>query len=100
MPDQRVIATSLDKIERALEREGGGRPPGMVIVGWSVVALAKSQAVSRSQDGGGILDIKGDGLGAYDETRDRARLEQWLTGREYVVREGMEDGWEAFAGLA
>ncbi|KAF8753673.1 Sirohem biosynthesis protein C-terminal [Rhizoctonia solani] len=28
MPDQRLIATSLDRIERALEREGGGRPPG------------------------------------------------------------------------
>ncbi|CAE6349254.1 unnamed protein product [Rhizoctonia solani] len=120
MPDQRLIATSLDRIERALEREGSGRPPGMIIVGWAVVALAQSQVHSRTPSSplppppppssssssaapprdGGILDIKGDGLGAYDETRDRERLERWLGGREYVTREGMEDGWEVFAGLA
>ncbi|CAE6516787.1 unnamed protein product [Rhizoctonia solani] len=99
MPDQRVIATSLDRVERALEREGGGRPPGMIIVGWAVVALAKSGKNAREETDGGILDIKGDGLGPYDEARDRARLEQWLGGREYVVREGMENGWEIFAGL-
>ncbi|CAE7137205.1 unnamed protein product [Rhizoctonia solani] len=99
MPDQRVIATSLDRVERALEREGGGRPPGMIIVGWAVVALAKSGQKLREETDGGILDIKGDGLGPYDEARDRARLEQWLGGREYVVREGMEDGWEVFANL-
>ncbi|CUA78416.1 uroporphyrin-III C-methyltransferase [Rhizoctonia solani] len=99
MPDQRVIATSLDRVERALEREGGGRPPGMIIVGWAVVALAKSGLQTREETGGGILDIKGDGLGLYDEARDRTRLEQWLGGREYIVREGMEDGWEVFASL-
>ncbi|KAG8713963.1 hypothetical protein FRC11_010355 [Ceratobasidium sp. 423] len=99
MPDQRVIATSLDRVERALEREGGGRPPGMVIVGWAVVALARNGQKMGAETDGGILDIKGDGLGPYDESRDRARLDKWLGGREYVVREGMEDGWEAFAGL-
>ncbi|CAE6477501.1 hypothetical protein ACGC1H_007636 [Rhizoctonia solani] len=99
MPDQRVIATSLDRVERALEREGGGRPPGMIIVGWAVVALAKSGQKAREETDGGILDIKGDGLGLYDEARDRARLEQWLGGRDYVVREGMEDGWQVFADL-
>ncbi|KDN39360.1 hypothetical protein RSAG8_08877, partial [Rhizoctonia solani AG-8 WAC10335] len=99
MPDQRLIATSLDRVERALEREGGGRPPGMIIVGWAVVALAKSGKNAREETDGGIVDIKGDGLGPYDEARDRARLEQWLGGREYAVREGMEDGWEIFAGL-
>ncbi|CAE6494630.1 unnamed protein product [Rhizoctonia solani] len=98
MPDQRVIATSLDRVERALEREGGGRPPGMIIVGWAVVALAKSGRKGEDTDGG-ILDIKGDGLGSYDEARDRARLDKWLGGREYVLHEGMEDGWEVFTGL-
>ena len=39
MPDQRVITSTLAHITTALESNGSQRPPGMIVVGWSVLSL-------------------------------------------------------------
>ncbi|KAG8723683.1 hypothetical protein FRC09_002217 [Ceratobasidium sp. 395] len=90
-PDQRLIASTLDGIERALGRCGGGRPPGIIMVGWAVLALVGKGDVAVLDDGEG----KGEGV----EKKDRERVERWLGGREFVVREGLAKGWEVFEGL-
>lgn len=90
-PDQRLVASTLNTIESALDRSGGQRPPGMILVGWAVLALS----------GDGELDVLDDAEGKLEdvEKRDRARVGRWLGGKEFVVREGLGDGWEAFEGL-
>lgn len=83
MPDQRVIASTLKHIVRALESNGEQRPPGMMIIGWAVLAL-------HGQGDMGILDEDG-------ESEDAARVRRWLGGDDacsWKVREGLETGWE------
>lgn len=82
--DQRVISSTLDRIADAMDRveamSGGQRPPGMMVVGWSVLAL----------HGAGDLTV----LDAVDDAQDRARVDRWLDGRDYLEREGLPDGWD------
>ncbi|KAB5590026.1 hypothetical protein CTheo_6521 [Ceratobasidium theobromae] len=80
MPDQRVVATTLDRIQPALERQGGARPPAMVVVGWAVLALARPSSDTHTTD----------------DSNDPARIDQWLSGRDYILKEGMDDGWDMF----
>jgi uroporphyrin-III C-methyltransferase len=83
MPDQRVIASTLKDIVRALESNGEQRPPGMMIIGWAVLAL-------HGQGDMGVLDEDG-------ESEDAARVSRWLGGDDacgWRVREGLETGWE------
>ncbi|KAG9080171.1 hypothetical protein FRC06_006990, partial [Ceratobasidium sp. 370] len=87
-PDQRLVASTLDGIERALARCGGGRPPGMIMVGWAVLALV------GKGDVGVLDDVDGD-----VEKKDRERVQRWLGDGESVVREGLAEGWDVFAGL-
>lgn len=83
MPDQRVISSTLKDIVRALESNGEQRPPGMMIIGWAVLALSDKGDV-------GVLE---EGAEKYDE----ARVQGWLggpAGLSWKVREGIETGWE------
>lgn len=87
MPDQRVITSTLKDIVRALESVGEQRPPGMMIIGWAVLAL-------WGQGDVGVLDETG-------ESMDEVRVRKWLlSGKDgnvaWRVSEGMDSGWESF----
>lgn len=80
MPDQRVVASTLRDIVTALASSGEQRPPGMMVIGWAVLALWAEGDV-------GVLDDKG-------ENRDEDRVRKWLCGNRWSVREGLDSGWE------
>ncbi|KAF5385295.1 hypothetical protein D9615_000935 [Tricholomella constricta] len=85
MPDQRVISSTLKDVVRALESVGEQRPPGMMIIGWAVLALW----------GKGDVDVLGEG----GESSDEERVQRWLAGKEgaaWRVSEGLDDSWEIF----
>jgi uroporphyrin-III C-methyltransferase len=83
MPDQRVIESTLRDIEAALESVGEQRPPGLLVVGWTVPALWCA----------GDVDVL-DGEAGRDEERVRAWLGGDAAGRvRWRVREGLPDGW-------
>ncbi|KAL7413943.1 tetrapyrrole methylase [Mrakia frigida] len=84
--DQRMVASTLSGIAAALERVGDQRPPGMMVIGWSVLALEGKGDV-------GVLDD-----GEQGEEADRARVRRWLGGDEggFIVREGLRDEWKEF----
>lgn len=85
MPDQRVISSTLKDIARAMDSIGEQRPPGMMVIGWGVLALWGEGDV-------GVLDEGG-------ESMDKERVERWLKGKDDVawrVSEGLDSGWEAF----
>lgn len=83
--DQRMVASTLDGIEEALERAGEQRPPGMMIIGWSVLALEGEGEVT-------VLDEDEDSPGL--ERRDRARVQKWLGDESYVLKDGLSEEWE------
>lgn len=84
--DQRVVASTLEKIADAMDRveaaSGGQRPPGMMVVGWSVLALEGEGDIT-------VLDSDD------NETTDRARVDRWLGGKDWIEREGLPQGWDA-----
>lgn len=80
MPDQRVISSTLGDIVRALENVGEQRPPGLLVVGWAVLALW----------GTGDVDVLDDAAHINDGTR----IAKWLGGDGWRVKEGIADGWE------
>jgi uroporphyrin-III C-methyltransferase len=85
MPDQRVISSTLKDIVQALESVGEQRPPGMIIIGWAVLALW----------GKGNVDVLDEGGSRTDEER----VSSWLAengGLGWRVKEGLDDGWESF----
>lgn len=82
MPDQRVVMSTLKDIVRALESSGEQRPPGMMVIGWSVLALNGEGDVA-------VLDDNG-------ETQDEGRVRNWLGDSTWKVQEGIDDGWELF----
>ncbi|WVQ66228.1 uncharacterized protein L199_004407 [Kwoniella botswanensis] len=79
-PDQRIIMSRLDRIEESLKKLDE-RPPGMIIVGWSVLCL----------EGKGKVDIL-DNINASEED-ERKIVDDWLNGMDYKVREGLQEGW-------
>lgn len=83
--DQRMVASTLDGIEEALERAGEQRPPGMMIIGWSVLALEGEGEVTVLDEDEGSPDL---------EKRDRARVQKWLGGKSYVLKDGLSEEWE------
>jgi uroporphyrin-III C-methyltransferase len=83
--DQRMVASTLDGIEEALERAGEQRPPGMMIIGWSVLALEGEGEVT-------VLD-EDEGSPGLEE-RDRARVQKWLGDESYVLKDGLSEEWE------
>ncbi|KAF5357577.1 hypothetical protein D9758_007455 [Tetrapyrgos nigripes] len=83
MPDQRVIESTLENVIRALESVGEQRPPGIIIVGWSVLALWAK----------GDVEVLSEGA----EADDAKRVKRWLGGEgspDWRVREGLDEGWE------
>ncbi|KAG6892355.1 hypothetical protein C0993_003996 [Termitomyces sp. T159_Od127] len=85
MPDQRVISSTLRDIVRAMDSIGEQRPPGMMVIGWGVLALWGEGDVGVLDDGG--------------ERMDEERVERWLKGKDGVawrVSEGLDSGWEVF----
>ncbi|KAG0697733.1 uroporphyrin-III C-methyltransferase [Suillus ampliporus] len=78
MPDQRVVASTLGHICEALDSAGEQRPPGMMVVGWAVLALQGTGDTSVLEEG---------------EEGDEERVRKWLGGGRWVVREGIDQGW-------
>lgn len=88
-PDQRLVASTLDGIVEALERAGEQRPPGMMVIGWSVLSL----------EGEGDVTVLDGVQGMTDEERDEAdgkRIERWLGDRKWIVKEGLGEEWAGF----
>lgn len=79
MPDQRTVFSTLRDVGAALESVGEQRPPGMIVVGWSVLCLWKQGDVS-------VLDSGG-------EDADEARVRVWLEGKLWRTMEGLSDNW-------
>lgn len=87
MPDQRVIESTLADIERAMEsvEVGAQRPPGMMVIGWSVVALW----------GEGNVDILDGGDGEEGELGKKSRRNEPKVGQigdSEVTEEGSAIG--------
>ncbi|CCL98906.1 uncharacterized protein FIBRA_00913 [Fibroporia radiculosa] len=80
MPDQRVIFSTLQHILCALENSGEQRPPGMMVVGWSVLSLWDKGDVS-------VLDDAA-------EAQDEERLRSWLGDHRWRILDGLDSGWE------
>lgn len=90
MSDQRVISARLSDIVLALDSSGEQRPPGLLVIGWSVLSLHGEGDMS-------VLDVDGHEDGEVSlETRDKARVEKWLDGRRWRVSEGLDSLWEMF----
>lgn len=79
MPDQRVIVSTLRDITAALESGGEQRPPGMIVVGWSILCLWGKGDVSVLEPGATELD------------EERVRI--WLGEQRWRITEGIENGW-------
>jgi uroporphyrin-III C-methyltransferase len=79
MPDQRVTFSTLKDIVKALDSAGEQRPPGMIVVGWSVLSLSGEGNVT-------VLDGPSD--------QDEERIRGWLgCGISWKVEEGLAKGW-------
>jgi uroporphyrin-III C-methyltransferase len=120
MPDQRAILSTLENVVSALEGAGEQRPPGMMVIGWAVLAARVNGLTTPSavppphgtdglrpaSEGAGEGETDGrafvdgtplvDVLGPGAEKDDLVRVEKWLGGRRWAVKEGLEDGWEQF----
>jgi len=82
MPDQRVVMCTLGSLDEAFNAIGSQRPPGMIIVGWSVLAL--------DGDGDtGVLDVGAEEL-------DTLRVAKWLGASTSKVMEGLLQPWDAW----
>jgi uroporphyrin-III C-methyltransferase len=83
MSDQRILMSTLENVVEALDSCGEQRPPGMIVIGWSVLALWGSGDVEVLDDVGGKMD-------------DVERVRKWLDGNRWRVTEGLVSGWEDF----
>ena len=80
-----IIAILMFKIAytfQALDSCGEQRPPGMVVIGWSVLALWRE---------GDVNVLEGD----QEEmvAQDVERVNQWLEGKGWRVWEGIDEAW-------
>jgi len=79
MPDQRAVFSTLRDVSAAMESVGEQRPPGMIVVGWTVLCLWK-------RGDGSVLDDRGEG-------GDEKRVQAWLEGKLWRVEEGLPEHW-------
>ncbi|GAA5912792.1 hypothetical protein JCM5296_002158 [Sporobolomyces johnsonii] len=84
-PDQRVVASTIERLADVLETLPPHRPPGMIVVGWAVMCL----------DGEGDMTILDDPEDEGREARDKERVEKWAGGMGYRVREGLGETWRS-----
>lgn len=89
MPDQRVIYSTLCDIVTALESTGEQRPPGLLVVGWSVLSLWAEGDMT-------ILDEDTSYGDVTVRERDVRRVEKWLEGKKWRIQEGIESTWDMF----
>ncbi|KAI0673838.1 uroporphyrin-III C-methyltransferase [Trametes maxima] len=80
MPDQRVICSTLQDISAALESVGDQRPPGMLVIGWSVLSLWDKGDMTILEEGA--------------DSQDKQRLKAWLGEKLWRVTEGLNAEWE------
>lgn len=87
MPDQRVISATLSTILPALAHAGEHRPPGMIIIGWSILALHGEGDVSVLDDARqhGTEPTEKSHL----ENLDEKRVKVWLGDSLWRVTEGL-----------
>ena len=81
-PDQRIIRTTLEHVNAAVEDEGS-RPPGLLVVGAVCDVLEKSPQKWVVEDGFKGLDVL-DSLGEGSQGLDRLR--------EQLITPGLEEG--------
>lgn len=81
MPDQRVICSTLRDIAAALDSVGEQRPPGMLVIGWSILSLWNKGDVSVLEEGAAEMDEE--------------RIARWLGESKWRTTEGLESGWES-----
>ncbi|KAF5352628.1 hypothetical protein D9756_006264 [Leucocoprinus leucothites] len=82
MPDQRVLTSTLENVVEALDSCGEQRPPGMMVIGWSVLALW----------GKGDVEVL-EGEQKEVVKRDAERVKKWLDDRAWRVQEGIDEAW-------
>lgn len=80
MPDQRVLTSTLEHVVEALDSCGEQRPPGMMVIGWSVLALWNKGDVEVLDDG--------------QVQKDADRVRKWLDGQGWRVQEGLDSDWD------
>ncbi|WRT69875.1 uroporphyrinogen-III C-methyltransferase [Kwoniella shivajii] len=80
-PDQRIILSTLGKIEESLKKLDE-RPPGMMIVGWAALCL----------EGKGRVDVL-DTINSSNKD-EQAIVVEWLKDEDYKIREGLAEGWK------
>lgn len=79
MSDQRIVYSTLRDIGNALDSVGEQRPPGMIVVGWSVLCLWNK----------GDMKILDEGA----EADDQNRVKDWLENKPWRFTEGLDDAW-------
>ncbi|KAF8546055.1 tetrapyrrole methylase [Imleria badia] len=87
----RVLVSTLEDVESALAGVEQ-RPPGMIVIGWAVMAFGRREGEGGDVGEGILADVEVDAGG--QERRDRLRIAQWLGGRRWDVWEGLGAGWE------
>jgi uroporphyrin-III C-methyltransferase len=92
MPDQRVVASTLQHITTAIESTGEQRPPGLLVVGWAVLALW-GEGDMTVLDGNGDASATKAGISVEDDLK---RVERWLEGRSWRVKDGLDPSWNLF----
>lgn len=90
-PDQRMVASTLEGIVNAMERAGEQRPPGMMIIGWSALALEGEGDVQVLD---GVDELSTEEL----EAVDRKRIQKWLGPKGWIMREGLDPSWSTLVG--
>ncbi|KIM31720.1 hypothetical protein M408DRAFT_237274 [Serendipita vermifera MAFF 305830] len=90
MPDQRVISATLETISAAMTQIGEQRPPGMMVIGWSVLALHGDGDVQVLDDA--LSQVASEDPVGDLRAKDRLRVERWLEGKDCRVVEGF-NGW-------
>ncbi|TIA93598.1 hypothetical protein E3P99_00014 [Wallemia hederae] len=78
---QRVVMSTLKDIVAAYSSAGEQRPPGMIVVGWTILSLHGQS---------GDMTVLDDNA----ESQDEDRVKRWLNGKLSIVNEGPGTAWD------